>query len=324
MIQVSKKPSKKIIYLGIAAFLVILVAFVSKYHKNSVLGENGSLLAGAAAAPAEVDSDSDGLSDNQEINVWHTNPNNPDTDGDGTTDGDEINQGRDPLIPNTVASGATPNDLLKPGDGRISTAVKIVIANDNSKNDNLTQNLSKNFLTSYLSAQDQTGTLSSDSQNSVVQNVISNISKPAFAEKFTLGGLTIFDPINKEEIKAYGNSFGLISQGDWNTYFKITNPTYSQSAAYYQKLSVDLSKLKVPRAMADIHLQIVNNYNQMYVSLQDLDTYQNDPLKGMWAVQIFRNNQNIMPTFYIKLANYFKTNGIIFSKDETGSMWNNI
>lgn len=36
------------------------------------------------------DADSDGLSDEAEINVFGTNPNNPDTDGDGTTDGEEV------------------------------------------------------------------------------------------------------------------------------------------------------------------------------------------------------------------------------------------
>jgi hypothetical protein len=36
------------------------------------------------------DSDSDGISDEAEVNVFLTNPNNPDTDGDGTSDGQEI------------------------------------------------------------------------------------------------------------------------------------------------------------------------------------------------------------------------------------------
>lgn len=317
MIPASKKPSKKIIYLGIAALLVIVVALVSKYHKDSP-GAAGSLTAGAtASAPAEVDSDSDGLSDRQELNIWHTDPDNPDTDGDGTLDGDEINQGRDPSKPGPV-------DLLLPGDPRITTAVKVAISTDDSKNNNFSQDLSKNFLTSYLSAQDQTGNLTEDSQNKVVSNVISKLPGPGIVEKYTLGSLNVFDPANKDEIKAYGNSFGLIAGSDWNAYFKIPDPTYSQSAAYYQKLSVDLSKLRVPRGVADVQLQLVNGYNQMYVSLLDLDNYPNDPLKALWAVQTFRNIQTIIPSFYIKLADYFKNNGIIFGKDEAGAMWNNI
>jgi lipoprotein-anchoring transpeptidase ErfK/SrfK len=43
-----------------------------------------------------ADTDHDGLSDYDEIYIYHTNPNNPDTDGDGFTDGAEVNNGFDP------------------------------------------------------------------------------------------------------------------------------------------------------------------------------------------------------------------------------------
>ena len=44
-----------------------------------------------------IDSDDDGLSDKDEINIWHTDPYNPDTDGDGYLDGDEVKSGYNPL-----------------------------------------------------------------------------------------------------------------------------------------------------------------------------------------------------------------------------------
>ncbi|MDD5434604.1 MAG: hypothetical protein PH343_04170 [Nitrospira sp.] len=45
---------------------------------------------------ASVDSDGDGLSDDQELQLG-TNPNNPDTDGDGMPDGYEVSHGLNPL-----------------------------------------------------------------------------------------------------------------------------------------------------------------------------------------------------------------------------------
>jgi len=47
---------------------------------------------------APIDSDGDGLTDSEEVNIG-TDPNNPDTDGDGISDGDEVNAGSDPLDP---------------------------------------------------------------------------------------------------------------------------------------------------------------------------------------------------------------------------------
>jgi len=43
-----------------------------------------------------TDSDQDGLSDYEEINIYFTNPKNPDTDGDGYLDGTEIKYNYDP------------------------------------------------------------------------------------------------------------------------------------------------------------------------------------------------------------------------------------
>lgn len=48
---------------------------------------------------AALDTDSDGLSDYEEITTYGTSPGNPDTDGDFINDGDEINNGGDPLDP---------------------------------------------------------------------------------------------------------------------------------------------------------------------------------------------------------------------------------
>ncbi len=45
---------------------------------------------------ATLDSDHDGLTDNVECTVWHTDPFNPDSDGDGFSDGAEVKNGFDP------------------------------------------------------------------------------------------------------------------------------------------------------------------------------------------------------------------------------------
>jgi len=50
-------------------------------------------------AQAEIiDSDSDGLSDEEEMVIYHTDPQLADTDGDGFKDGEEIKKGFSPLV----------------------------------------------------------------------------------------------------------------------------------------------------------------------------------------------------------------------------------
>lgn len=49
--------------------------------------------------PHNPDTDGDGLFDGEEVNVYHTDPLNPDTDGDGYKDGVEVKNGFDPKGP---------------------------------------------------------------------------------------------------------------------------------------------------------------------------------------------------------------------------------
>ena len=56
-----------------------------------------------------ADTDGDGIYDDDEINIYITNPNNSDTDGDGMLDGSEITFGLDPLVNDA--------DLDPDGDG---------------------------------------------------------------------------------------------------------------------------------------------------------------------------------------------------------------
>ena len=57
--------------------------------------------------PHNPDTDGDGLSDGDEVLIWHTNPLNPDTDGDGFSDGSEVFHGYNPLGPGKLFNIST-------------------------------------------------------------------------------------------------------------------------------------------------------------------------------------------------------------------------
>ncbi|MEE9319834.1 MAG: hypothetical protein V3U76_05250 [Granulosicoccus sp.] len=54
---------------------------------------------------ADDDNDGDGLSNHEENDQWHTDPELADTDADGLDDGDEVAAGADPLLPDTDGDG---------------------------------------------------------------------------------------------------------------------------------------------------------------------------------------------------------------------------
>ena len=81
--------------------------------------------------PYVTDTDADGLSDAVEIYKYHTDPNNPDTDGDCIPDGLEVKYGTNPLYPDAnvdtdgdgltllqeIQAGTSPNNPDTDGDG---------------------------------------------------------------------------------------------------------------------------------------------------------------------------------------------------------------
>jgi Big-like domain-containing protein/thrombospondin type 3 repeat protein len=60
--------------------------------------------------PGDTDTDNDGLSDGDEVNVYNSDPHNPDTDGDGLNDGDEIDYGTLPDDPDSDGDGLNDGD----------------------------------------------------------------------------------------------------------------------------------------------------------------------------------------------------------------------
>jgi hypothetical protein len=67
----------------------------------SVLDENGVSATDSCLImvypQGAVDSDNDGINDEDEIGIYGTDPDNSDTDGDGVSDGDEVAAGKNPL-----------------------------------------------------------------------------------------------------------------------------------------------------------------------------------------------------------------------------------
>lgn len=82
----------------------------------------GSLVAGLlplrgvalATAAQRSDRDGDGLYDDDEVEVYGTNPDVYDTDGDGVGDGEEVYVGTDPLTPAGGGGGGLPAGSYEP------------------------------------------------------------------------------------------------------------------------------------------------------------------------------------------------------------------
>jgi len=99
---------KSITILGLVFGLLIIGGVISGCGSND--DENG------AANNTIMDSDFDGLSNQDEVGIFKTDPAKYDTDADGLSDGAEVSyDGNDSLF--TVGSDTDPNNPDTDGDG---------------------------------------------------------------------------------------------------------------------------------------------------------------------------------------------------------------
>lgn len=88
-----------------------------------IASEGGDAFTLVYVEPASepVDTDGDGLTDDEELELG-TDPANPDTDGDGVQDGGELNAGTDPLQADTDGDGFTDGEELDLGSDPLDPA----------------------------------------------------------------------------------------------------------------------------------------------------------------------------------------------------------
>ncbi len=175
-----------------------------------------------------VDSDQDGLSDQEEA-IYKTDPHNPDTDGDGYSDGTEVKSGYDPLKP-------APNDKLVSSNisqeqsaqlDKIATDIKDDAKND-SGSDNSDKNLTKQLsakLVAMISDNENNGskTIKLDQINSLIDETISAASQSDSEE---------LPEIDESKIKIKKQKYSKLSKTQRKEQLKKDDEEYLSSVFY--------------------------------------------------------------------------------------------
>jgi hypothetical protein len=131
--------NQKIAVAGLAVFGILVVMLWLVQLKNNIYGPfnvssglNQNSLSDQALANEQAlknkDTDSDGLSDWDELNLYNTSPYLADSDSDTLSDGDEVTKGTDPNCPlgrtcnngllDTTNNGQTEDTLNSPESGQ--------------------------------------------------------------------------------------------------------------------------------------------------------------------------------------------------------------
>jgi hypothetical protein len=127
------KIKKVILFVALGAIVVGAAAAAYWYWQNyladnttlptdeqNMVEENSEVMETSKTTETEtvipIDTDNDGLTDDDEINIWGTNPNNPDSDNDGLTDNEEVSEwATDPLSPDSDGDSYSDGEEVENG-----------------------------------------------------------------------------------------------------------------------------------------------------------------------------------------------------------------
>lgn len=204
---------------------------------------------------------------------------------------------------------------------------------------NLTTILSKQVFSNFM-VLNQSGNLNDQTINDLTDQLSSQIiEKAPTAKVYTVADLHIIPNPTKEDIKQYGNDFFVLRKNSQNAYIRDvtaqdsplldtsengTIGVYVLVGKIYEKMSVDLLKLSVPKELTNLHLKIINNYSGSGYSLKQLDQLNTDPVAAVSGLNIYKTNSEQEDLLLEQMASYFVENGIIFSTSEPGYGWNDI
>ena len=289
-----KSPKKKIIVVSFIAILIVLIGYaILKISEKKVTYQAPSPLSavGSATPTARLieDSDGDGLADWEEM-LWKTDPANPDTDGDGVSDGDEVRDSRDPLV---MGAGdlSGRNSIASSTTGKLSS----------------TEKLSLDLLLTYAALKQQSETGGSGKvptpEEFLKENEVA-IPAPVYPlSRFT----TVAD--SPESIAVYAKEFlAVLSKNlpqDSKNELVILSEALQKSdkggakkltdvANHYRAATLGLLDLTVPRGALTLHAEFVNALSAMAESINALGDVLTDPIKGMSAMNMYKESSSLV------------------------------
>lgn len=302
-----KKPSKKIIILLVCAFAII---FFVVYQKNTHIidQKNTNTIVNTQSGDIDhtnnthrnisaLDTDGDGLADWQEV-ISNTDPRNQDTDGDGTNDGKEVELGRDPSVKG-------PDDKAARQGSDSDTSIS---NEDTTISEQVSKNLFANAV--YLSNNDE---ITTDNVDALVNNLVSNVENTFSYKEYGATNLSTLSNPTNDQLRFFASSFATLQIKLLNNLAK--NPDPSHIAEVYNNHALSLLELKVPKAIADTDLKIINNFSKVGAAFDIFSKQKEDPFKLPMAVRAYQDAANEQTGLVQTIGEYLNKSDIIESLD---------
>jgi hypothetical protein len=202
-----------------------------------------------------------------------------------------------------------------------------------AQSDNLTDSVGRTLLVKLTAAGVQGLGDDLPTQNSIIADASAQINASPTAPKVPT--LNIVDA-DDTTLRTYGNAFMQVlanhpKASAETTLVTIAKATDVQDPAplaalapigqEYKAVADELTDLPVPKTLAPLHVQVVEDLYTVAGTYPDLAKVISDPLKGVTALQKYESTMGEVGRLLTNMADALNKGGILFSKDEPGSAW---
>lgn len=307
-----RAPSRKISVFILVAVVVVtaVISFSTYLDKKPESTDSLKIATGNLKIEIQNDSsdqsdkDGDGLLDWEEV-LWSTDPNNPDTDGDGTNDNDEISANRNPRV-------AGPDDTNQdPIESILSELEKNPVDSDN-----LTSQLSLEFVNDYLKLRSQ-GSVSSSDKDALIKSFVTKSTNSVYVgDVYNVSMLTTFGSNNKEKVLNYLNTlFTRLAEIEEAQ----NDPQYAgndqEAIILAYNFSEELMLMETPVELTSFQVDLANSYYKIGKLSEIIVLENNDAVRVLSAFnqlqEVLSNNESVA----YDINDYVVENGIILEND---------
>ncbi len=204
-----------------------------------------------------------------------------------------------------------------------------------AKSNNLTDTVARSLFVNLSDASAQGMGSDIPTQESIIASVSQNVGVAGTPKTYTQSDVTLVEDSTQTR-HDYGNAV-MVALGNHqdatsrNVLLAMSNATDSDSPAQlqalahvqheYQALVADLTKLRVPKTLAPLHVQALNDLAAAANSVGDMQKLFEDPLRGLQALQQYQLLLGEVARVFTSIAEQFGKNGILFTNSEPGAAW---
>ncbi len=324
----------RVITATLFSVFLVFSAYVLARGIESPLTASASMETELLKAIAVKDSDSDGLSDWEEV-LYATDAQNSDSRNLGMTDGEAVEQGL--IVPkaSTRQVAATSTTVVNP----INYAAEGLTPPTEGT---VTDAFAKHFFGLYLTAKEanggndltpeQTSALVEQSMTQFIQNFKPSADfKKASDLKISGTGpeaLRTFAATAEALLAQYKNTGTAKTDLQYLQDFVLNNdatalPQLASIAKSYRDFATALAKLPVPVELVESDLAIINAIMRLSEINSDFSRIDADPIVAMLALQQYAPTELSAGQAFTELASIYRTAGVVLKGGEPGASFVN-